>query len=429
MYIKPRQRKKNLSLFKHTLIIILLGILGAGCSVGNNHPDIDHEIHTVPEVLSNDDIHIDIVTDDNNGMHLVWQSKEKGVYYQRSNDSGRSWSEPVAIDPEASYRSLAEGPRIFSYKETLQIFWRHQGFNLKTSFDLGQTWINQPMKIFKGIPIAKYEITADDNVLYFAYNNHEGLFFRRSDNSGIDWTDSKKLIGFNGPPQVSAPSMAIWENTAHLFWSELDTGLMSGKLYLARSEDRGKTWSRPIEIDTDRSQLSSVYEDTYSIISPSIMTFSDNFLIFYEERGLFYKWVNANINTPTERVSLYPSRNFSFYNANDSKAYIVWSDARYQEKDWWAYIPAHQILTWDKNPFWANSDLFLALIKNHKKEETVLLTPPLSYISSNKHAISITELGDDIYIFWSGRKKVGKGVHQYGAPVEVFFVVIKSSDF
>lgn len=53
------------------------------------------------------------------------------------------------------------------------------------------------------------------------------------------------------------------------------------------------------------------------------------------------------------------------------------------------------------------------------------MTPELSYVSSNKQAISIAKLENELYVFWSGRKKVGKSWHTYGFPAEVFYVVMK----
>jgi hypothetical protein len=257
MHIKTNEGKRNYYLSRNIFFVLLFGIWIIGCTFRSNHPDIARYIQTVPYASSSEDINIDVITDTDNVLHLVWQSKEEGIKHQMSSDSGKSWSEPVSIDSALSNLSSAEGPRIFDYKNIVHIFWRRQGFNLLTSFDHGKSWINKSTKLFEKLSIANYEIMADDHVIYFAYNNREGLFLLRSDDFGFNWTDPKQITSFGSiQPALASPSIAIYNNMVYLLWSQMDTqssisGFYPSKLFVAHSQDHGKTWSAPSAIATD----------------------------------------------------------------------------------------------------------------------------------------------------------------------------------
>ena len=123
MPIKMKEWKTTLRIFHNVFLIILFSLFVTGCSFSSNHPEIDNQIQTVPNVSSKEDIHIDVIADAHNAIHLVWQSKERGLQYQTSRDNGSNWRQPITIDHEVSFGSSTEGPRIFNYKDTLLIFW------------------------------------------------------------------------------------------------------------------------------------------------------------------------------------------------------------------------------------------------------------------------------------------------------------------
>lgn len=407
------------------LPIGLLVFAAWSCSFSSNHPkEQKHLIQALPGVAAKGEIAVEAVIDSEGIIHLVWQEQERGIQYCRSSDHGKTWSAAVEIAAQADF-SRAARPRLFSHNDSFMVIWLDHGFNLKTSFDRGKTWTTEAAKIIESSPIATHEMCQNERSIFLAYTNHQGLFTRRSDDRGQHWTEPENVISIPiGQVTLSKPALVARKGVVYLLWSQAEEQFSAYRLFTAQSRDYGESWSVPMAIDLDRQRYGTVYKKTYAILSPAMVATHDHLYVFYEERGLFchvaglhdLSWSKAT------RVSPEPARNFSAF-ANENAVVVAWSDARYQEQDWWGYLPGHQIITWDKDPRWANNDLFVSTIVKTPEAMTSLVTPALSYVNGNGSAISVHIMADQRFIFWSGRKKVGKSVQQYGFPVEIFYVI------
>lgn len=383
---------------------------------------------------SDNAIYFDFALDGNGNIHLVWQSKEQGLQYQKKTDLGNMWSQPILI-PQASVSLRSHDPRIIANGNTIQIFWLSQGLNQQTSFDSGTSWTDMAKKILPDVPVREFEIDSEGKQIYLVYNNREGTFFLRSDNFGEHWTPPERIARYIGTSTViSRPAITVSDHKIHVLWSQLDTrtivstGISQGKLFYLRSNNLGRSWEDFREISVKEGDKQ--YDVTYSILYPRITTAGNSIFIFYEERELLFQ-VSADQGSTWSApvvLSRVPVRGISLAGTKQEEAHLVWIDERHQKREWWSYIPAHAIITWAKDPYWANNDLYYTSFLNGSWQEPRRLTLPLSYVGTHPNAIAVKATNGTIYVFWSGRKKVGKTLDQYSLPNEIFFTTLDGFD-
>ncbi|MGA7303338.1 MAG: hypothetical protein WBW88_00630 [Rhodothermales bacterium] len=72
---------------------------------------------------------------------------------------------------------------------------------------------------------------------------------------------------------------------------------------------------------------------------------------------------------------------------------------------------------------WQNSDLFVRKVSVEKGSTDIVVTPPYSYISPGRNARTkkILIVGDELFTFWTGRKKVGQTLDAFGYKNQIFF--------
>jgi hypothetical protein len=114
---------------------------------------------------------------------------------------------------------------------------------------------------------------------------------------------------------------------------------------------------------------------------------------------------------------------------SDGKIHLAWIDQRHRKREWWSYVPGHQMVTWDADPEWANNDLYYTSFNSVDLwQEPRRLTPPLSYVREHQYAVAMATGSDSILILWSGKRKVGKTVDQSNLQEEVFFTALNLAD-
>ncbi len=420
---------------KKTIYCLLTATLlsaSAGCETSASHPEnLPNRISRIPGISSQQDIKLDVLATAGNRLHLVWQEQKRGIFYRYGAHPGESWSPPFRI-AETAYYSLDFGPRIFASRDTLLVFWYNQGFNVRRSADHGLSW-SEPSVFLSTEPLAKYSVCNSGRRLFLAYTNQTGLFFTRSNDFGDTWQKPQFIWRFEeSATQHSPPYITARKDTVYLIWSQLfrshqsPAGIaMQGKLFYVMSPNRGERWSAPIEIDAGRKEFGAAFATNHNLYLPSLQPLGEDLFVAYGERGLFGPWLKAGSGNPAppEYFAQNPRGNFLIRHSNTT-IFLLYSDNRYQEKEWWAHIPGHQMFTWDKNPYWVNNDLFLSIVQKGTERKEILLTPPLSYISGFRNVLAMEQFGEYLLLFWSGREKVGKRVDQYGFPVEIFYTKI-----
>lgn len=385
-----------------------------------------HQSISISSTESDNSIFQDIAIDNDQSIHLVWQNDEKGLEYKKSRDRGRTWSDPIILSNDlVSGRSIHS--RIFTKDDRISVFWFSRGLNLQESMDGGATW-SSTRNVISDIPMNHFSLHPEGDFIYLVYNNREGTFISQSEDLGSHWESPQRIAPYIGTSSViSIPSMTVSDGVIHVIWSQLDSrqvnpgGMLKGKLFYVRSYNFGEKWEDFRELNINRGRTD--HDLVYSILYPSITASGGSLLIAFEESGFSILMSTDDGTTWSSRTTLteIPVLNIALCQTKDEGTHIFWIDKRHQKREWWSYVPLHEMFTWDKSPYWVNNDLYYAFTKDGISYNTQRLTMPLSYVQTHQDAISCGVIGDSIAVFWSGKRKVGKSLSQYKMPTEIFY--------
>ncbi len=173
-----------------------------------------------------------------NRIYLSWTQFDKyhsdkvtdssHILFAYSADAGISWSKPVRLDNNGGdchdSDNTVEGavPCVGPSGEVYDSWGGPQGVVFKRSFDGGATWSAKEIKVADAIGGWDYEI------------------------GGIDRCDGMPVTACdisNGPHR----------GTVYVCWSDQRNGTDNTDVWLAKSFDKGQTWSKPQRINTDES--------------------------------------------------------------------------------------------------------------------------------------------------------------------------------
>ncbi|MBA2113839.1 Sialidase [Planctomycetes bacterium FF15] len=191
-----------------------------------------------------------------------------GIVAMRSNDLGKTWSEPTVLIPQPqlprpgkykhpSLLQLANGDLLLAYNYTTHPAKPYYAMTLyRRSHDNGKTWSEQlPMTPYTGYTLVhndKLLALKDGRIVAAAatkkylpstqdHNGYVGLTFY-SDDQGYSWHASKNVVDLfaSSKIEVQEPDVEELKDGRLLMFART----YSGFPVKAYSEDRGETWSK-----------------------------------------------------------------------------------------------------------------------------------------------------------------------------------------
>lgn len=178
------------------------------------------------------------------------------LFYQRSKEEGKSWTDPVRVDegtspPFSPHRGL--DPQVASHGDQVIAVWTTPGTDqwgsgpmaTARSEDGGVTWTAGPNPADDGLTTGHgfIDLVADlDGIFHLVWldsrDQHQGLRYARSEDGGQTW--SKNLTIQQGTCECCRNTLTVGENgeIAVLYRDHNPRDMK-----IASSSDHGKTWS------------------------------------------------------------------------------------------------------------------------------------------------------------------------------------------
>ncbi len=192
-----------------------------------------------------------------------------------------------------------------------------------------------------------------------------------------------------------------------------------------RGFDLGNNWEEVRKIDMARGRNS---KRLTSPISQPEITSSDAGLLATFMEGLLYFMISNDGGdswSSPKMIDEAPARNIVTQNLKNEGVFVFWIDDRRQKIEWWSKVPILDALAFDADVSWVNNDLYYAYIVENDIIETKCITPLLSYAGPRKNMMATAQLDNNVVIFWSGKRKVGKTMSESKFPYEIFFKILE----
>jgi hypothetical protein len=193
-------------------------------------------------------------------IHLIWQGDENRLYYSQAlvgeAISAHAWRKPVVIGLSSPHSQIA-------LDDTGKLHVVYPGPNISelyylASSDGGDTW-SLPTNIAlmtTGRSLANFARMSigDDGAIHVVWTEFQspdawppvGLFYARSTDGGITWSEAIELAG-GGYNQVNVA--VVGDKAVHVVWN--GQAGVHGR-YHRWSADGGRTWSPTLELKSSR---------------------------------------------------------------------------------------------------------------------------------------------------------------------------------
>ena len=205
-----------------------------------------------------------------NYVHIVWAELDNGVYYQRSTDSGITWSEPFRLHTDTT---VIIHPKLALGGENVYCIW-NAGYAgrwqlwFTRSTDSGETW--DSIVVLDDSVYCKTMIAASGDTVFIVEHMPDTIFqLRKSFDGGVNWS-SPYLITKMMP--LYYPGLFYLDNILHLAFVNYDAGQA---VYYMYSTDLGETWSDSIQIaiNPDAPKCRNIVANDYGYL---FVPWSDN---------------------------------------------------------------------------------------------------------------------------------------------------------
>ncbi|HFS67886.1 MAG TPA: exo-alpha-sialidase [Flavobacteriia bacterium] len=232
-----------------------------------------------------------------------WQSTKvlDRMVVQKSTDGGVSWSNGAGIGHNSPKQQDKEWAAVNTLNNEIYLTWtefdkygsknskHHSRILFSKSADEGKTW-SQP-KI-----LSQVEGNAiDDNgtvegavpavglngEIYCAWSVNDKIYFDKSMDGGISWlkedviATTQKGWGFeiegfgraNGMPVTAVDlSKSKYKGTIYINFADKRNGKTNSDVFLIKSADNGKTWSKPTKVNQDNTETEQFF--TWMSVDP-----------------------------------------------------------------------------------------------------------------------------------------------------------------
>ncbi|UCG42803.1 MAG: exo-alpha-sialidase [candidate division WOR-3 bacterium] len=189
-------------------------------------------------------------------LHVVWSDTRDGneeIYYKRSNNAGRDWQADVRL---SNATGSSWYPAVAATGNDVHVIWKDDrtGTRLiyhRCSTDGGQSWSEtqclSDTLILTGNPALAATERAVHLVCHRFDNEVNRICYRRSEDRGSTWSSPLEL----SPDSISSwiASIAVSGADVHVVWSSDQDG--DQEVYYRRSTDHGESWGEGVRITSD----------------------------------------------------------------------------------------------------------------------------------------------------------------------------------
>ena len=195
------------------------------------------------------------------------EGTKSGIYHKYSLDSGRTWSEAIAVEPELDWGPFKMTP--VRSGDTLFVTWAGvEGLHGAYSRD-GKTWNRIFFRETEGKDVNRFGVQVHGSNIYIvaswqtrlARDEKSIVYFYRSSDGGNTWTGAQKLNTneFNSTSSVF-PALGVSSDGKTLLAAWQDHRNIRGGIYINYSRDGGKTWLKEdIAFEKEPGKYNSAY--------------------------------------------------------------------------------------------------------------------------------------------------------------------------
>ena len=300
------------------------------------------------------------------------------IVLQKSLDNGNTWDKGQGIgNNKAKHQDkawLAIQPKTNNLAVTWTEFDRYKSENKKDksrirfsfSHDNGLTWsAAKTISQFEGdcldddkTPEGAVPAISNDGTIYVSWAYDDKIYFDYSTDNGVSWL-AKDIIVANQPKgwNITIPdfgranglpvtavdtSDGKYANTIYVNWADQRNGENDTDIFIAKSTDNGKTWSKPIRVNTDNTKSQQWF--TWMSVDPKTGYI---YIIYYDRSA--YKDTRTDVvlamstdggtsfsskkisKTPFTVNDVYFMGDYNNINAYDSKIALIWTRADARE--------------------------------------------------------------------------------------------------
>ena len=225
----------------------------------------DEGTFPAPNGAKAQDKHWVVLNPVNNEIYMTWTQFDKYgsanpldssvILFSKSIDQGKSWTKPLRISAVAGNcldgDNTVEGavPAVGANGEIYVTWAGPNGLAFQTSTDGGKTWLKKERIIQNQVGGWEFDIPG--------LNRANGLPILLSDNSN------------------SSSRGALYLN-----WCDQRNGSDNTDVFIARSNDKGKTWTNPIKVNQDNSKKHQFF--TWPAIDQST---GNIYIVYYDRRN------------------------------------------------------------------------------------------------------------------------------------------------
>ena len=219
---------------------------------------------------------------------INWRSKKvlDRMVVQKSTDGGKTWSEGVGIGKNSPKQQDKEWAVVNPFNNEIYLTWtefdkygskdlsHHSRILFSKSIDEGNTW-SKPLKLSKieGNAIddnatveGAVPTVGENGEIYCAWSVNNTIYFDKSLDGGKTWLEHDivateqegwgfDIKGFgraNGMPVTTVDlSKSKYKGRIYINFADKRNGKNNSDVFLIKSDDKGKTWSKPKRVNVD----------------------------------------------------------------------------------------------------------------------------------------------------------------------------------
>lgn len=279
------------------------------------------------------------VADQYGFAHFFWTEEmdDSRVIIQYARFDGQTWSMPIDIRVTEPFRTIGNVSPIVDRNGILHIVWSESDSGpayYKSVPVFGATSVqNWQETILLKAPAKRIKLQiSDDGFLHVVYERFSGteagIYYIRSDNGGIGWTEPKWLdpdiLPNYGPRSLS---FEMDQNGGlHVLWYYVPQDDAGGDwVRYTHSLDGGETWSQPFTIDRIEDNVSDT-EKQLSAAGPLLAIQGESVHVIWAGGKLNYR--NHRFSTDSGQTWSAPSRIFGDLNGQAGDGFAVDGDGR-----------------------------------------------------------------------------------------------------
>lgn len=222
---------------------------------------------------------------------IGWKSDKilNQIVIQKSNDGGKSWSVGTGIGYNPPKQQDKEWAVVNPFNKEIYVTWTEfDQYGSKNSTDKsrilfskstdGGNSFSKPIKLsqFEGncidddlTPEGAVPAVGINGEIFVAWGFNHKIYFDKSVDNGQNWLEddiiiasqksgwSTEIAGIgrsNGMPVTAVDhSNSKHRGTIYVNWTDVRNGINNTDVFIAKSKNNGKTWSKPKKVNTDKS--------------------------------------------------------------------------------------------------------------------------------------------------------------------------------